>query len=77
MKDFIYIVLLCICCTIFAMKYLEVLNEKSELESQIEDIKKRYSNTIETLNIISEAKDACLDTDIPVSIYRELCGANC
>lgn len=72
MKDYFYIALISIISIIFIYSFINSEKEKSELRKQIVSIKKNYQEVIDRNNIINEAKDECLDKNIPDIIFNKL-----
>lgn len=72
MKDYFYIALISIISIIFIYSFINSEKEKSELKKQIESIRKNYQEVIDRNNIINEAKDECLDKNIPDIIFNKL-----
>lgn len=72
MKDYFYIALISIIGIIFIYSFISSEKEKSELRKQIVSIKKNYQEVIVRNNIINEAKDECLDKNIPDIIFNKL-----
>jgi hypothetical protein len=72
MKDYFYIALISIISIMFIYSFINLEKEKSELRKQIVSIKKNYQEVIDRNNIINEAKDECLDKNIPDIIFNKL-----
>lgn len=72
MKDYFYIALISIISIMFIYSFINLEKEKSELRKQIVSIKKNYQEVINRNNIINEAKDECLDKNIPDIIFNKL-----